>query len=69
MAEKNAEAEFAEAKKEMEELRARCLSVILGTSGRDGRPLSSYAPVAWQGEQRMLVYVGSGSGGGHREGG
>jgi len=57
MAEKDAEAEFAEARSDMEELRAQCLTVVLGTSGRDGRPLSSYAPVAWRGDGRMLVYV------------
>ena len=49
--------EFEEAKEGMEALIETCRSAILGTAGQEGNPLASYAPVVWNSERRLYVYV------------
>ncbi|NEQ66732.1 MAG: hypothetical protein F6K21_14745 [Symploca sp. SIO2D2] len=49
--------EFEEAKVGMESLIETCRSVVLGTSGREGNPLASYAPVVWSEGRALHVYI------------
>lgn len=51
------EAEFKEAQEQMGQLMKSLRSVILGTVDSRGNPLSSYAPVWVDGEQRFHVYI------------